>query len=318
MQMILNELSANFPVCGREEGKKIMSHFLEVYQEIRKVVMNDSLVMDKHYNSFFLAKDYHISEWRNDPTVDREKQRLFRSIINKAIVYDGREIDDVKIDILSSEFKYKMLNAIGCLIAYETGNFVLSFATHECWKEKFIKGLYSNLYELETVENPRKVAVLNVSKVEDKYHIKTDYLEQINSRYRSVKCGKEILYHSKEWLPSIQFCDNAVRQLQAESNYMNVQQILKKLLELNDYFAELKGNFDVNALKNCTPESEITLKHYKKEHTFRTPSGKEEIFSFHLRFTGTYAGRIFFKPDIENNTCIVAHIGKKLKNQTFH
>lgn len=318
MQMILNELSADFPVFSREEGKKIMTGFLKVYQEVRKRIMNDSLILDKDYNTFYLAKDYHISEWRKDPTVDREEQRLFRSILNKAVVYDESEIDDVKIDVSNSELKCQGKNAVGCLIAYETDNFVLSFGTHVCWQSKIIKGMYSTLYELETLDEPIEVEVRNISKVEDVSQIEADCIEQMNERYRSVKNGRELLQHREEWFPAIQFCENAIEQLKNENTLMNIQQIIKKLSELNAYFSSLEGNFDMHALKNCSPETDVTLKHYKVEHTFLTPEGKAELFSFHLRFTGTYAGRIFFKQAPEERRCIVAHIGKKLKNQKYH
>lgn len=318
MQMILNELSANFPVFSREEGKKIMSSFLNVYQEVKKRIMNDSLILDKHYDYFYLAKDYHISEWRKDTTVDKEEQRLFRSILNKAVVYDGKEIDDVKIDVRNSEFICQEKNAVGCLIAYETDNFVLSFGTHAFWKNKIIKGMYSTLDDFETIKEPIEVEVRNISDVEDVSQIDEDCIEQMNERYRNVKNGRELLQHNEEWFPAIQFCENAIEQLKNENTLMNIQQIIKKLSELNEYFSNLKGKFDMKALKNCSPETEVTLKHYKEEHTFLTPEGKAELFSFHLRFTGTYAGRIFFKPDLKERKCIVAYIGRKLKNQTYH
>jgi len=280
--------------------------------------MNDSIVLDKDYNLFQLAFDYHISEWRNDSTVDIEEKRLFRSFINRAIVYDKTDIDDVKIDITHSEFKHKNENAIGCLIAYETNNFVMSFKTHECWQDKVLNGKYSTLDNWETIDNPLEVEVLNVCESEEINHIKEHFSSEIEEKYKEVKCGKEILIHKEEWFPSIQFCDNAIKQLEKENTYINIQQIIKKLDELNDYFRNITGNFDVNALKHCTGESEATLKNYKDDHTFILPDGSEEIFSFHLRFTGTYAGRIFFISDEENRSCIIGHIGKKLKSVKYH
>jgi len=98
----------------------------------------------------------------------------------------------------------------------------------------------------------------------------------------------------------------------------DIAKLYAKLDELNDYFRNITGNFDVNALKHCTGESEATLKNYKDDHTFILPDGSEEIFSFHLRFTGTYAGRIFFISDEENRSCIIGHIGKKLKSVKYH
>lgn len=318
MQMILNELSADFPICTREEGKRVMSDFLNLCKRVGKKINNDSLILDKYYDSFQLARDYHISEWRSDTTVDKEEQRLFRSILNRSVVYDGREIDDVKMDLADSQFEYESLDAKGCLIAFETDNFVLSFKTHDYWKEKFIKGLYLSLLEPETLDEPREVNVLNLHSPDDLSVLDTYFADELNEKYEGVKSGRELLQYVQEWFPSIVFCDNAIKQLKKESTTMNIRQIIRKLIELNDYFSTLEGNFDMDALKNCSPESEATLNEYKDDHTFRTPDGVDEIFSFHLRYTGTYAGRIFFKPSEGNKKCIVAHIGKKLKNHTYH
>lgn len=318
MQMILNELSADFPVATIEEGKQVMSDFLAVCKEVRKLIENDTMIMDKDYNLFYLAKDYHISDWRKDHTVDREKQRLFRSILNKAVVYDGRELDDVQIDLTNSEFICNKRSAIGCLIAYETNNFVVSFMTRECWGKQYIKGLYSTLLEEKTIEKPKQVQVLNIGRAKDSEMMKNHFAKQVNEKFVNVRSGKELLERMQEWFPAVKLCENAKEQLLRENAYINIQQIIKKLQELNDYFSSVKGSFEPAALKYCTVESEATLNQYREDHTFQTPDGKSQLFSFHLRFTGTFAGRIFFIPDVLHNCCIVGHIGKKLKNKKFH
>lgn len=60
MQMILNELSAKFPVKSQEDAKHLMENFLETCFEIKRMIHNDSILLDQDYKSFELAHGYRI------------------------------------------------------------------------------------------------------------------------------------------------------------------------------------------------------------------------------------------------------------------
>lgn len=113
------------------------------------------------------------------------------------------------------------------------------------------------------------------------------------------------------------FCRTAENQLKQMQNPVTVRQVCKRLLELQEYFSSSPKVFDKSQLNHATPESEITLQQYNREHAFQLPNGEYQIFSCHMRFTGNIAGRIFFFPDIKNNRCYIGHIGKKLKTVTY-
>ena len=93
MQMILNELSARFPVPSVESGKQIMDIFLNTCFRVKTIIHNDSILLDQDYRSFELASGYRIEQWRNDPTVDVESKRRFRVLLNKSVVYNSEEFD---------------------------------------------------------------------------------------------------------------------------------------------------------------------------------------------------------------------------------
>lgn len=46
MQMIINDLSAKFPVDSVTEGRQIMNVFLNTYSEMKRIIVNDSVLMD--------------------------------------------------------------------------------------------------------------------------------------------------------------------------------------------------------------------------------------------------------------------------------
>ena len=87
MQMILNELSARFPVPSVENGKQIMDIFLDTCFSVKTIIHNDSILLDQDDRSFELASSDRIEQWRNDPTVDVESKRRFRVLLNKSVVY---------------------------------------------------------------------------------------------------------------------------------------------------------------------------------------------------------------------------------------
>ncbi|SFR98363.1 hypothetical protein [Anaeromicropila populeti] len=133
MQMILNELSSSFPVYTVNEGKIVMKNFLSTYREMKKKIGNEQAVLDKDYNVFELAFGYNIARWREDSTVDMDEKRQFRSLLNKSCVYSKDDFTETQFDITGSEFYYNDKNAIGCLLAYETGDIVISFLTNADW-----------------------------------------------------------------------------------------------------------------------------------------------------------------------------------------
>lgn len=49
MQMILNELSARFPIQSIEKARELMDTFLKTYFTVKKIIRNDSILLDQDY-----------------------------------------------------------------------------------------------------------------------------------------------------------------------------------------------------------------------------------------------------------------------------
>ncbi len=319
MQMILNELSAKFPADSIEQGRNLMNEFLLTYQKIKKIIHNNQVLLDKDYQGMYLADDYNVAKWRNDRQVDEEAKKMFRTLLNHSDTYDKVLYPESTFDINNSEFICIDKSSIGCLIAYETNNCIISFQSDEYWKSAKIRGCYvyldetdSNLFE-ENVEIPN---VSNSNNIQDFDREFASICEQ-ELRY-SFRTGSDILAKREEIFPNLVFCKNVEKQLKYENDNINISQISRKLLELQNYFSRVDNVFDKNQLNNATPESTETLKIFSEDHTFELPNGEKRIFSWHIRFTGKYAGRIFFEPDAPNKKCYIGHIGGKLNTIRYH
>lgn len=308
MHLILNDLSSQFPVANQYQAREVMAVFLKAYQAARSVTGSSNLIVDRDYNHISLAVGYCIEQWRNDHAVDIEDKRAFRSLIQRSDTYDSFPIED------TSEFNVDSCECFstGCQLAYLLSGCCLSFLCHKKWDVPFIKGRYRFLNEDTDQIDDQEVCVPNIASWETAAVFSQTYGEKVKQESRaSFTSGEDILNRANEF-PNLSFCENAKAQLSAERGRYSVSQIARRLIELQKYFETAVGAFDAQQLNHCTPESKATLEQYKLAHTFQLPNGEKELFSWHLRFTGEYAGRIFFYPDMASKKCYIGHVGLKL------
>lgn len=318
MQMILNELSARFPVQSVEQGKQIMDLFLDACFRVKAIIHNDSILLDQDYKSFELALGYRIEQWRNDPTVDVESKRRFRVLLNKSVVYNSEEFDQESEIDFKTEFMYQEKSSKGCLLAYEMDGVVVSFLSSDHWKIPQISGIYIELMDDGEIEQS-PVQIPNVSFNENIESFKKYYDEkQEERRYTDIVSGQDIINGAEHIFPNLVFCENAIQGCKRNVGVSEAGQVYKRLLELQRAAENMKDKFDKNILTNATVESTVTLGRFSEEHTFRLPDGKKELFSWHIRYTGGYAGRIFFYPVPRKRIIYVGHVGHKLPTVKYY
>lgn len=318
MQMILNELSARFPVESVENAKQVMGFFLNTYVEVKKIIHNDSMLLDQDYNSFELASGYRIEQWRNDSTVDVEDKRIFRSLLNKSEVYNSEEFEQEKGWDFRTEFQYKEHTSKGCLLVYEMDGVAVSFLSSIHWQTPEIRGIYIMLSDDGELEHVQ-VEIPNVSFGGNIEEFKR-YYEQWKEerRYTDIVSGEDILKYAQSTFPNLVFCENAIQGCRKSVGVSEAGQVYKKLLELQRAAENMGNKFDKDCLAKATPESAVTLERYSEEHTFSLPDGAIQLFSWHIRYTGGYAGRIFFHPVPEQKVIYIGHVGHKLPTVRYH
>lgn len=193
MQMILNELSARFPVESTEKGRQLMDHFLTTCFEVKDIIHNDSILLDQDYKSFELAPNYRIEQWRNDSAVDVENKRRFRTLLNKSVVYRSAEFEREQEWDFRTEFQHKEYVSKGCLLAYESDGVAVSFLSSEHWKISEIEGIYTELVEDGELRECQ-VKIPNVSFDENVRIFRSWYEHKKEAyRYRDIVCGQDIL-----------------------------------------------------------------------------------------------------------------------------
>lgn len=318
MQLVVNDLSAKFPCPDREMGRGVMESFINTYFVVKKMIGNDSVLLDKDYRSFELARDYRIEQWQNDPKIDVELKRRFRRLLNQSCTFDSEQFEENFEWKLEAAFYHGELSSRSCQLAYEIEGVLISFLSETFWKSETVKGNYVYLDETGAMIS-EEADLPNVSCKDnmDSFCRKWAKILTLQKR-KAVRSGLDIAVIREEEFPNLIFCENAIRQLSNEIGGTEAGQVFRRLLELQRTAASMDGKFDRGMLSHATPESSATLQRYEAEHKIRLPDGRLQIFSWHVRFTGGYGGRIFFEPMPEKSRIYIGHIGKKLPTVKFH
>lgn len=318
MQLVVNDLSAKFPCPNKKRGQDIMKNFIDTYYLVKNVLDSDSIILDKDYRSFELAENYRMEQWLNDDHIDVEQKRRFRRMLNQSFTFDSEEFEQEYQWKLDAEFYHDELTSRSCQFAYETDGILISFLSNPYWEEAVIKGIYTYLDE-EGEMISEDASIPNVS-CEENAAVFCEEQEKIlaSQKKESIHSGMDIFMCRDEMFPNLIFCENAIKQLQTEIGGTEAGQVYRRLLELQKTASEMGKKFDKEKLTHATPESKVTLQQFEEEHKIMMPDGTKQVFSWHVRFTGGYGGRIFFEPRPEEEKIYIGHIGKKLPTVKYH
>lgn len=318
MQLVVNDLSTKFPCCDVREGREIMENFIETYYLVKDVLENDSILLDKDYHSFELAKNYRLEQWLNDNQIDIELRRKFRRIINQSYTFDSEAFEQDYQWKLEAEFRHEELISRSCQLAYEIEGVLISFLSDSYWKEAVVQGIYTYLDEAGEIIS-EQAEIPNVSYRENAIAFHDEQVKKQSVLAKeSIHSGMDIFMCRNHAFPNLVFCDNALKQLQTEIGGAEAGQVYRRLMELQIVAKEMKNKFVPDKLTHATPESPITLQMFDEEHRIMLPNGKKQLFSWHIRFTGAYEGRIFFEPLPNESQIYVGHIGRKLPTVKYH
>lgn len=318
MQLVVNDLSAKFPCQDEREGQGIMENFIEAYYLVKDVLDNSSILLDKDYRTFELARNYRIEHWLNDERVDIELKRRFRRIINQSFAFDSETFEEEYHWRLDAEFEYKGVVSRSCQLAYEIEGVLISFLTEEYWNNDIVRGIYTYLNELGEMFS-EKADIPNISSKDNAAKFRNEQEIIIAQQERdSIRSGMDIVLCKDKAFPNLVFCAKALKQLQSEIGGAEAGQVFRRLKELQAVAEEMKKGFAFEKLTHATPETPTTLQMFEEEHRIMLPTGKTQLFSWHVRFTGGYAGRIFFEPAPQESKVYIGHIGRKLPTATYH
>lgn len=316
--MVLNELSLRPLASDMYDARQRMVALMQTIvlatrSGVKKVLRTASTLHAEE-----LAPAYPVARWLNDPQVDRDTQRFFRTLTTKAPFLadvNDKEMENI-FDL--SDFFYEDKQAIGLGVAFLLDSLAVSLRSDPCWYDSHIKLKISQL----DVDGVIAEIFEDIPHASSGSHI-TEHLTWINERLRQdaraeIREGLDIWQHKEEWFPHLYFCVQVKEQLSTLlKGDLMLKPVLKRLYELEDFCNNwLEGPFDhTKMVSKATPESTLTLEMYSKERTFVCPDGLSRTFSWHIRMTPG-AWRLYFYP-LPDHKLIIGYVGKKLSTALY-
>ncbi|MFL6337059.1 MAG: hypothetical protein ACJ754_27475 [Pyrinomonadaceae bacterium] len=313
LEMVFNELSMQTPAEDILTARDRMSGLIATMSSATRQGIRRSLRVHHGFHNALLAPNYPLARWRNDPEVDREARRFLTTLATKVPFLQDLTSTEIEEKHERSECKFGGVIAEGLGIAHLLEALAISLKSEERWDTSEL------LLQFELLdEDGLHEETINIVHASAEAHV-LEHTPWINNRIRTgIRDGADLWDRRRELFPSLILCDDVSEQVQfLVAGNESLRQILKRLLELEDYSSNWNdGSFDPATLPSkATPESLPTLQKYGDAHTFICPDGIQRIFSWHVRFTPG-PGRIYFFPDSATHTLIVGYIGRKLPTVT--
>lgn len=313
LEMVFNELSLRSPSSDILTARGLMSDLIQTLRKATQSGISRTLRTSGEINFLELAPNYPVSRWRNDPEVDREEQRFFRTLQNKAPLWVDIA-EEIKDSFDLSDVWYQEDLAQGLGFALLMDGLAISFNSDARWDNECLEIKVRRLDEagelIDEIEEVKHASQIN--------HI-TVHAEWIKQRIQTnIKDGLDIWNRKEELFPHLSFCESVQGQLQnLNDEHPMLQLIKKKLVQLEEYSKNWsEGAFDPDCLGNTSPESQITLQteKYQRERTFLCPDGENRLFNWHLKLSNW---RIYYFPQSAGEKIIIGYIGLHLRTVKY-
>lgn len=310
LELVLNELSLQPSAPSLYAAQQGMERLVRTVIAAARHGASRAIRTHIDLNDVVLAAGYTVRQWRNDPAIDREMQRLFRSLISKApYLVDLPQQEDAA---LMMDCFHDEQAAVGFKVAHMLDTIALSIFTDPRWDVPHVTIVIRALNEAGEIQPDLAAMVLHAS---DPQHVQT-HEPWIAGRLRpEVASGADLWSYRTILYPDLEFCDAVEDHLQAlKSGDERLAQVQRLLSSLNDYSRRWSaGRFDASQLLGTpSPETDMALKVFGNERTFTCPDGMRRIFSWHQKLMG-FNWRIHFFPDEERKQITVGYIGHHLR-----
>ncbi|MEG4045068.1 hypothetical protein [Microcoleus sp. Pol17_C1] len=311
LEMVFNELSARTLAPDISTAQQWMSELISTMREAKRCGLK-GIRTQADFNAMFLAENYPLSRWRNDPQVNREEQTFLRTLATKnPLSVDIPDLDiKIKVEAPDCELILQGSQAEGFKVAHYLETLAISLNSESLWNSSSL-----NLELIQIDDNgeliEESVEVLHASQ---KNHV-LEHADWIKKRQQTaVVDGLELWKRRAELFSSLEFCDRVSQQIESLVDPKMLRQVVRKLFELDELsksWTDGALNLD-NLPSKASPESESRLKQLREQLNIQCLDGKKRIFSLHIRMTPG-AWRLHFCTELGPGKIIIGYIGPKIE-----
>ena len=190
MDLIFNEISANYLANSEHDAKKWMQDLSDVCQKAKENGFSN-LRVERKFETYSLKKGYTIVDWLNDRSVSHIQKSSFLSYKRFPCIEEVDESAETTFIEKSyslheaDELRFNGKETEGLAVAYIYDTIAVSFPVNEVWQKVYIK-LIERDNEIE-----REVKVRHVS-----------LLEHFEAHQNFIAAQKEIVLPETELSPS--------------------------------------------------------------------------------------------------------------------
>ncbi|MBN2442783.1 MAG: hypothetical protein JXJ04_15610 [Spirochaetales bacterium] len=311
MDYTLNELSIK-KLENIHKAREILQRFISTCVQAKEAIgLKDLRIYEKLGNNLYhieLAENYLLSQWLNDPEVEKELKDRLRIITTSSplITEDYLKVYEV------SDFSYDGHTVYGLGAAVIIDTIAVSFLTSKDLNNSAltIQHHFLNNEETETIVQ------CSVKHASQPKHIDNHLDFFLDKQKRNIENSQNLWEKRDEFLPHLLLCGQVEKALKKGINSNYLSQIINRLKSLNDYASQwTTGEFSLANLNhttdlNCSGESQSTMNKYGSQRRFKLPDGRREYFELHIK-TGDL--RFHFFPDNSSHKIYVGYIGKHLR-----
>jgi len=303
LEMFVNELSFQRPAPDIEKGLSRVMQLVTTITEASKKGVQRKIHVPFDYLSLPIAPDYNLRNWLADNRVDPEARRYFRSLATSTPFLNSEpEIETMWKD---TDCYWQGISAFGLKAAYLADGLAISISSMSEWNTHLVECKIE-----EIVNNEISVHTEAIHHISSPIHIEL-HVQWINRRIQSsVENGQELWAHLTDFFPMLIFCTNVEKEM-IHLPQESIISISKGLYYLNVYCTNWKtGSFNPDAIGcRVSPESQLTLQKFRKQHMFLCSDGQYRLFSFHAKFN---KWRIYFNSELGPGQLLIGHVGKHL------
>jgi hypothetical protein len=312
IEIVFNELSLEKLPTSQQQAYNALNEMVSVVNVLERTHKQKVILRSNtSFMTFILLQDSYeniFSKWLDTLQKD-DKSRFLSAITQTPFIRN---------------YPYFLLNekeVQGFAYAYENDLLSVSYNALGVWDK-----LEYNLKKIQIEENSEieeVVKVFHIPNAENHLHFQTYIINRIiydnDQIVKSIKNSEEFWQKREILFPNLHFCGETKSKIMASSmSDKHFQGIIRKLKILDNHYSNIQHyshNFFGNIGITISPDSEVTLKQFSAERTFKISDTISKIFSLHIKFgDGT---RVYIYPDEESKKCHIGYIGSHLRTVTF-
>jgi hypothetical protein len=310
---VFNELSITKPAPTLSDARRWMTQLVQTILMASNAGAERALRSHDEFGHHELFPGYPIAKWRNDPDVDLELKRFFRTVTSKAplLVDVAAEVVDRS---LGSEYRHGGHLCHGLGAAALLDGLALSLPSERAWGTGWISISEERLLESATLQSDS----IEVRNSDAPATVARNHREWLATPETPVTDGADLWRRRAELFPSLDLCARVEEDLATiRRGDPLLIQIADRLSILQRYFRDWNGTFDKDAIgTKVTPDSGAALEQHADQRRFLCPDGQTRQFSWHARMTPG-AWRLYFYPDPSSLRAWIGYIGHHLRTAKY-